>query len=59
MGKIRQDSNGVIDLGLTSNDYGQQSIAFVDKNYIDSSESITLKSKSNIKKLDSDNSDPF
>ena len=32
---------------------------FVDKNYIDSSESITLKSKSNIKKLDSDNSDPF
>ena len=54
---LRKNRNGPT--GKVKLKFVERFAKFVDKNYIDSSESITLKSKSNIKKLDSDNSDPF
>ena len=54
---LRKNRNGPT--GKVKLKFVERFAKFVGKNYIDSSESITLKSKSNIKKLDSDNSDPF
>ncbi len=54
---LRKNRNGPT--GKVKLKFVERFAKFVDKNYIDSSESITLKSKSNFKKLDSDNSDPF
>ena len=54
---LRKNRNGPT--GKVKLKFVERFAKFVDKNYIDSSESITLKSKSNIKKLDSDNPDPF
>lgn len=54
---LRKNRNGPT--GKVKLKFVERFAKFVDKNYIDSSESITLKSKSNIEKLDSDNSDPF
>ena len=54
---LRKNRNGPT--GKVKLKFVERFAKFVDKNYFDSSESITLKSKSNIKKLDSDNSDPF
>ena len=54
---LRKNRNGPT--GKVKLKFVERFAKFVDKNYIDSSESITLKSKSNFKKLDSGNSDPF
>ena len=54
---LRKNRNGPT--GKVKLKFVERFAKFVDKNYIDSSESIKLKSKSNIEKLDSDNSDPF
>ena len=54
---LRKNRNGPT--GKVKLKFVERFAKFVDKNYIDSSESITLKSKSNFKRLDSGNSDPF
>ena len=54
---LRKNRNGPT--GKVKLKFVERFAKFVDKNYIDSSETITLKSKSNIKNLDSDKSDPF
>ena len=54
---LRKNRNGPT--GKIKLKFVERFAKFVDKNYIDSSESITLKSKSNIKNLDTDKTDPF
>jgi len=54
---LRKNRNGPT--GKVKLKFVERFAKFVDKNYIDSSETITLKSKSNIKNLDSGKSDPF
>tara|TARA_B100000579_G_scaffold65652_2_gene48863 strand:- start:9420 stop:10913 length:1494 start_codon:yes stop_codon:yes gene_type:complete len=54
---LRKNRNGPT--GKVKLKFVERFAKFVDKNYIDSSETITLKSKSNIKNIDSGKSDPF
>ena len=54
---LRKNRNGPT--GKVKLKFVERFAKFVDKNYIDSSDTITLKSKSNIKNLDSGKSDPF